>query len=164
MTRSTVHPLHLAIALAMITVAGCAPDSADRDERIREMEARFTPGLHSLMAELGTRHGALWFAGEAGNWPLAGYMVHELEELVEEIEQLHPVYHEVQVAAMLRETTMPAVEQLEEATEAGDGAAFAVAFDRLTAACNQCHAASGRGFIVMQRPATPPYTNLRFAP
>jgi hypothetical protein len=70
----------------------------------------------------------------------------------------------VQVAALLRETTHPTVTGLEQAVEAGDGGAFVVAFDRLTAACNQCHTAADRGAIVIQRPTAPPLTNLRYAP
>jgi hypothetical protein len=115
------------------------------------------------MVDLGIRHASLWFAGEAENWPLADYMIHELEELVEAIEELHPVYREVQVAALIREMTHPAVEALEEAVEGEDRAAFAGAYDRLTAACNACHVASDRGVLVIQRPTAPPLTNLRYS-
>jgi transcription termination factor Rho len=77
--------------------------------------------------------------------------------LIGDIEMLHPVYRDVQVAAMLREMTVPAV-------EAGDRIVFADAFDRFTTACNRCHTASGRGFLVVQRPTQAPLTNLRFEP
>jgi len=151
--------------LAAAALGACAPGSgADADTRFEQLEQRFTPGLHALMADLGVRHASLWFAGEAGNWPLADYMVHEIEELIETIEELHPVYRDVQVAAMLREMTTPAVEDLEEAVEVGDRAAFAGAYDRFTAACNHCHTASDRGFLVVERPTSPPFTNLRFDP
>jgi cytochrome c553 len=152
-----------ALALAS-SAAGCAPDGGGYDARVRELEERLTPGLHSLMVDLGMRHASLWFAGDAGNWPLADYMVHEVEELIGEIEELHPVYRDIQVAALLGEMTMPAVESLEAAVDAGDPAAFVDAYDRFTAACNHCHTASGRAAIVIQRPSAPPQTNLRFEP
>jgi len=85
------------LILASVLFSGCEqpPDTATQDVRIQELRAeledRFTPGLHTLMVDLGMRHASLWFAGEAENWPLADYVVHELEELVEEIEELHPV-------------------------------------------------------------------------
>ncbi len=129
-----------------------------------EMEDRFRPGLHSQMVELQHRHAALWFAGDAGNWALADYMVHELEELVEDMEEINPVYREVPVAELLREMTFPAIELLEEAVEAGDRAAFARGYDHLTTACNACHLASDRAAIVMQRPTAAPLTTLRYAP
>jgi hypothetical protein len=116
------------------------------------------------MIDLGLRHALTWFAGDAENWPLADYMVHELEELTEDIEELHPVYRDIQVAMLLREMTTPAVEALESSVEARDHTAFVAAFDRLTAACNHCHVATEREAIVVQRPTAPPVTNLRFTP
>ncbi len=163
---------------ALVTLLGCcallasACDGADQTEALEariaelqtELEDRFTPGLHTLMVDLSTRHAALWFAGEARNWPLADYMVHELEELIEEIEELHPMYREVRVAELLREMTTPAIELLEAAVEEESRDDFRFAYDQLTTACNACHIATDRAAIVMQRPTVPPLTNLRFDP
>lgn len=156
--------LAVTVLAGLIVLPGCerrAGQGVD-DARVAELEARFTPGLHALMIDLAFRHASLWFAGEAENWPLAGYMVHELEELLEDIEAWHPVYRDIPVAQLLGEMTMPQVEALEGAVADGDGAAFADAYDRLTAACNACHAASDRGYVVMQRPTAPPLANLRY--
>lgn len=154
--------------LSLAVLAACAPPAEEPERRLLELREqlveRFTPGLHTLMVDLGIRHASLWFAGNAENWPLADYMVHELEELVEEIEELHPIYRDVEVAALLGEMTHPAVEALEDAVEDEDRAAFADAYDRLTAACNACHVASDRAALVIQRPTAPPLTNLRFSP
>jgi len=154
--------------LPVLILSACAPPAEEPAPHLQELREelveRFTPGLHTLMVDLGIRHASLWFAGDAENWPLADYMVHELEELVEDIEELHPVYREVQVAALLGEMTHPAVEALEDAVEEEDRAAFVEAYDRLTAACNACHTASDRAALVIQRPTAPPLTNLRFSP
>ncbi len=164
--KSTVTPL----ILVCLLLSGCEqpPDTATQDVRLQELRAeledRFTPGLHTLMVDLGMRHASLWFAGEAENWPLADYMVHELEELVEEIEELHPVYRDVQVAELLREMTTPAVEALETAVDDENLQDFERAYDDLTTACNACHIASDRAAIVMERPTSPPFTNLRYRP
>jgi hypothetical protein len=148
----------------ILVTAGLLPacDAPDASARLDELEARFTPGLHAMMQDLGTRHASLWFAGDAENWALASYMIHELEEVTGDIETLHPEYDGVQVEAMLREMTTPAIEEIEAAIEAGDRAAFAAAFDRLTTACNQCHTAADRTAIVIQRPIAPPQSNLRY--
>lgn len=157
-------------ALLLAVAAGCTPPAGDgvgREEFIgalRGLEERLTPGLHSLMTQVQHRHANLWFAGEAGNWPLADYMLHELEELLAEIEELHPEYLGFPVAALLREMTLPAMEALEETVANGDREAFALAYDNLTSACNHCHVAAERAAIVIQRPTHPPLTNLRFAP
>jgi hypothetical protein len=150
--------------LSLLAGCGGGGGAAVSEARLQELEARFTPGLHSLMLDLGMRHASVWFAGEAGNWPLADYLVHELEELLEDIEELHPVYREIRVAELLGEMTLPAVESLQEAVEAGDRAGFARAYDRLTSACNACHEVADRAAIVIQRPTAPPFTNLRYPP
>jgi hypothetical protein len=157
--------------LALSLVAACeAPETPQTaspealtalEDRLAE---RFTPGLHSLMMELQHRHATLWFAGEAENWALADYYLHELEELIEDIEELHPEYRGVPVAELLGEMTLPAVEALEDAVDDGDLAGFRVAYDQLTTACNACHIASDRAALVMQRPTQAPLTNLRYIP
>jgi hypothetical protein len=153
-----------ALVLSIVLLSGCQPESELANERLDTLEQRFTPGLHALMVDLGVRHASLWFAGEAANWPLTDYMLHEIAELLEEIEELHPVYRDVQVAALLGEMTRPAFESLEQAVERQDQGMFVQEYDRLTTACNHCHTASDRAAIVMQRPTAPPLTNLRYAP
>jgi hypothetical protein len=127
-----------------------------------EMEQRFRPGLHSLMQQVQVRHAQLWFAGEAGNTELAEYQVHELEELIEDIAELHPEYDDRPVAELLEQLLTPALEDVERAIRGEQE--FAAAFDRLTRQCNDCHAATDRRAIVIQRPRTPPLDNLRYTP
>ena len=58
----------------------------------------------------------------------------------------------------------PAVRNVREALAKKDNAAFARAYNRLSASCNACHAAAGVGFLRIQRPKTPLLDNLRHAP
>ena len=153
--------LFLLVVLSLAACQGQQADEAALEDRLSE---RFTPGLHSLMMELQHRHATLWFAGEAENWPLTDYFLHELEELVGDIEELHSIYDEVHIADLLGDVTVPAVEAMEEAVEAVDLAAFVAAYDQLTMACNGCHTPADKAAIVIQRPALPPLTNLRFVP
>jgi hypothetical protein len=155
--RSTV-----VLAAAAGTMASCS--SPADDAHIRELEARFTPGLHSMMVELATRHASVWFAGDAQNWELADYMAHELAEVAEHIGEAHPEYDDIPVATLMAQMTLPAVEELEAAVDARDHGAFVAAYDRLTTSCNACHEASDRAAIVVQRPTAPPLTNVRYAP
>ena len=59
---------------------------------------------------------------------------------------------------------MAPIGEIEAAIKARDGKAFTTAFDKLTAACNACHEAANRGFIVIQRPAASAFPNQSFAP
>jgi len=165
--RSPGSRLGGAALLAAITlVAGCAPaaDTAYLEERLQDLESRFTPGLHTLMGQVGMRHATLWFAGDAGNWPLADYQLHEIEELIEEIETLHPTYDGIPVAQLIGSTTSPALALVEQAVDAGDREAFVLAYDQLTQGCNGCHIASDRAALRIVRPTAPPLTNLEFRP
>jgi hypothetical protein len=155
-----------ALATLLLLLPACAPappdapDTSALEARIQELEERFTPGLHTLMGAMATRHAMLWFAGQAENWALVDYQIHEMEELIEEIEELHPVYDGIPVAQLLGEMTHPAIEALEAAMAARDRAAFTSSFDRLTQACNSCHVAADREVLLIIRPSSPPITNL----
>jgi hypothetical protein len=165
-----------ALAAGFLAVAACdvAPRTggglgggagrASADARFDELEARFRPGLHTLMKDLQFRHANVWFAGEAENWALADYHMHELEELTEDVTALHPTYDDIPVGQLMTSLLEPAVEELAAAIDDGDVAAFEMAFDRMTAQCNACHQQAGREMIVVQRPRTPPFDNVRYAP
>ena len=124
----------------------------------------YEPGLVEFMLTVQSHHAKLWLAGNARNWELAEYQADELKELVEDIATRVPVYKDVPVGKMIEAASLPPLGDVEKAIKAGDGKAFAGAFDKLTAACNACHEAANRGFIVIQRPAASPFPNQSFAP
>jgi hypothetical protein len=124
----------------------------------------YEPGLVEFMMHVQIHHAKLWLAGNARNWDLADYQVDELKELLEDIAKRIPVYKQVPVGKMIEATAMVPIGDVEAAIKARDGKAFASAFDKLTAACNSCHEAANRGFIVVQRPTTSPFPNQSFAP
>jgi hypothetical protein len=124
----------------------------------------YEPGLIEYMAHVQSHHVKIWLAGNARNWELADYQVDELKELLEDVAKRVPKYRDVPVGQMIETTTMAPIGELEAAVKARDSKAFAAAYDKLTAACNNCHEAAGRGFIVIQRPASSPFPNQSFAP
>ena len=124
----------------------------------------YTPSLVEFMMNVQSHHAKLWLAGNARNWDLADYQVDELKELLEDIAKRVPDYKGTPVGKMIESITMPPIGDIESAIKARDSAKFAAAFDQLTAACNACHEAANRGFIVIQRPATSPFPNQSFAP
>lgn len=141
----------LALATAPIHAAG-------------EQAKPYAPGLVEFMMTVQSHHLKLWLAGNARNWELADYQADELKELLEDIVRRIPKYRDVPVGQMIEATTIPAIGEVEAAIKARDPKAFTVAFDKVTAACNACHEAANRGFIVIQRPATSAFPNQSFAP
>jgi len=99
----------------------------------------------------------LWFAGRAGNWPLADYEMGELNEGFEDVTKL-----------LGGDTVDKAVgapmQALQKIIDNKDRADFTAAFDQLTAGCNSCHRTLDHGFIAIQRPTSLPYSNQNFAP
>jgi hypothetical protein len=131
---------------------------------IGEPAKPYEPGLSEFMMVVQSHHTKLWLAGNARNWELADYQVDELKEVLEDIVERIPVYKETPVGKLIETSAMPAVGDIEAAIKTRDGKAFASAFDKLTAACNACHEAANRGFIVVQRPAASAFPNQSFAP
>jgi hypothetical protein len=124
----------------------------------------YEPGLVEFMMTVQSHHAKLWLAGNARNWELAEYQADELKELIEDISTRVPVYKDVPVGKMIEAASLPPLGDVEKAIKARDGKAFANAFDKLTAACNACHEAANRGFIVIQRPSASAFPNQSFAP
>ena len=124
----------------------------------------FTPGLGEIMTLQQMRHLKLWFAGQAGNWPLADYELDELKEGYEDIVKYFPTKDDVPTGPMASAIIEKEVAELNKAIEAKDRKQFTAAFDKLTASCNACHQSSKKQFIVVQRPTANPYANQSFAP
>jgi hypothetical protein len=150
---------------ALLTVAVLTPVHAvDEKPDAQPSTAPYTPGLGEIMTLTQMRHLKLWFAGAAKNWDLAGYELDELKEGFDDAVKYFPTRDDVPIADLIGSTVMPELPNLKRAIDAHDGAKFAAAFDKLTAACNACHQAAKHAFIVIQRPATSPYANQSFAP
>jgi hypothetical protein len=159
----------LSIALGSVLVFasfGCGSDESERitelERRLATMEDLYKPGLHSLMNETLHRHSNLWFAGLAENWELADYQHHELEEVFEDIEELHPEYHGEPVALLLGSMMQPSMDEVEEAIHAMSIVRFREAFTNLTNSCNSCHQATGKAMIVITEPDENMVRNLKF--
>src|SRR5262245_11972020 len=147
----------LAMCLAGLLVTACGRSGTDE---------RFVPGLGELMSLQQMRHVKLWLAGEAGNWELADYEIDELSEGFDDIVRFHPTHKDSPVApkdAIPRMMTQPLAD-VRGAIGRKDAAAFAQAYDALTAGCNSCHQATNFSFNRVQRPASNPYPNQAFAP
>ena len=124
----------------------------------------FKPKLGDIMLSLQTRHAKLSLAGEAQNWALADLQIEELKELFEDAERYYPTFKDVPVKQMIEAIANPAIAEVDKAVTTKDQPGFIRAFRKLTAACNSCHQAANRPFIVIQRPPTSAFPNQSFAP
>ena len=127
-------------------------------------EPVYTPGLGEIMTLTQMRHTKLWFAGEAGNWPLASYEVDELKEGMDDAVTFHPTHKDspLPIPDLIKKIMTEPIKNMEVAVDAKDSMKFVAAFDALTSACNQCHMAANFGFNVVVRPTANPYSNQNF--
>jgi hypothetical protein len=149
----------LAVLIAAVLIApgvGFAQEPA-KQPAPQEPSADNLPGLGEIMTLQQLRHIKLWFAGHAGNWPLADYEVGELNEGFEDVTKL--------LGGDIVESHVGGpIKALEKAVADKNRVAFEAAFDQLSAGCNGCHHTLDHGFIVIQRPTSLPYSNQNFAP
>jgi hypothetical protein len=146
------------IAAAMFMVGpASAQDAAKSAPPPPAANAPEGPGLGEIMTLQQLRHIKLWFAGHAGNWPLADYEIGELEEGFNAVSKLLG-------GDTVEKHVGGPIKALEKAVADKNRAAFEAAFDKLSAGCNSCHHTLDHGFIVIQRPTSLPYSNQSFAP
>jgi len=124
----------------------------------------YAPGLGEIMSATQMRHLKLWYAGEAGNWPLASYEVDELEEGFADAVRFHPQHKDSPrpLTELVPEFTMGPIAALRASINRADPPGFVAAYDALTQGCNACHAATAFSFNVVVRPTANPYANQDF--
>ena len=124
--------------------------------------AAYVPGLGEIMGSIQMRHAKLWFAAKGENWPLAAYELDELKEGFEDAAKYQPDFKGKPIAEMIGPATQKPLAEVAEAIDEKDSLHFVKAYDQLSRACSSCHRSAGRGFIVIQRPTAPPYTDQRY--
>jgi hypothetical protein len=155
--RSFVAAIIAATLSVTFAYAQSAPKPAEPAVAQPGAPEPYQPGLGEIMALQQMRHIKLWFAGSAGNWPLADYEIGELNEGFDDVKNLLG-------ADIVEQQVGAPIAALQKAIDSKNRAAFMAAFDKLSAGCNACHHALDHGFIAIQRPIVLPYSNQSFAP
>ena len=121
-----------------------------------------TPGLGEFMTTMQLHVSKLWFAAKASNSELAGYELDELKEAMEGAKSLHEVKNGVNVSNVLDSVLQTQIAQLAKSIKSKDHTDFQRSYDETLSACNGCHEESGRKFIHIVRPTSPPVTNQKW--
>ena len=147
---------HVAIAVAAWATASLTA-FAD-EQKPAAGQQTYTPRLNSLMILTQLGHFKLWYAGAVQNWPLANYELTQIRANIVDAKRLYPNNSKSDMSAM-----NPAADDLGKAIEAKDSTRFARSFGKLTNACNDCHEASGVGFIKIRIPRLSPIETSPFS-
>jgi hypothetical protein len=164
-----------ALALAFALTVGAAVQSLAQSQQpappaepnklaAPDLPKVYMPGLGEFMLVIQAHHAKLWFAARAQNWPLAEYQLSELKEVLSDVQEMVPTYKSVPVGQMIDAIATGPIAELEKAVEEKKFRSFAAAYNKLTAACNDCHKAASRGFIVIHRPTRSAFPNQDFRP
>jgi hypothetical protein len=123
------------------------------------------PGVGDLMNTLiQPRHAKLGLAGREQNWPLAAYAIHELKLSFDNIGKLQKNWRGLSLPDMFDSTVGEPLHGVFLAIQARDAQKCAAGYERLTAACNNCHEAVNHPFIVIKAPDRSEFPNQEFAP
>lgn len=123
----------------------------------------YTPPLGEIMGLTQMRHSKLWFAGQDKNWDLAKYELGEIEEGLGDVVNYHPVIDkEVKLSDMLHTIVDQPINDVRGSIAEKDIVKFRKSFANLTSACNACHEAAGKEYIVIKIPDSSPYSNQEF--
>ncbi len=153
------------VLLAAIVVLGVVVTI--QINRLQQVVAESTAGDYELavgMSRMQLWMDKLYFSGTAENWPLADFYLHEMEETMEEMMAANLVENDQPLSPLMEALLSPEIEQLEEVVDNANGEAFLRHYDLLVNACNVCHANTGYGYIQIQRPERPAFSNQRFEP
>jgi hypothetical protein len=154
------------MALCVFTVAGCSGDDPSLEElraRLERLEST-APGVGSAMTAAQIHFAKLYYAGQASNWGLAEYELHEVEENLEIAVNLRPEEHGVNLAKLTDDFLQAQLSDLRQSIETEDAGAFHATYEKAMSACNACHVEVERRFLVITLPGAPPVTNQQWEP
>jgi hypothetical protein len=144
-------PLRALALIAAVTLAASA--AAQPADEGRTTPPAYRPGLGDLMtATVQPRHAKLAFAGREKNWVYAAYELRELDEAFDRLSVQWPQWQRVRIVELVETMIREPIDDLGQAIDAKDETKFAAAYAKLTEACNACHQAAKRPFVVIQEP------------
>jgi hypothetical protein len=147
------------VAAMVVVVVGLATPFLVAAQTTQRSSPKYVPRLGDIMSAVQFRHLKLWAAGQKQNWELAAY---ELDQVKAGLAEALTLYSEIPVTSFsVIETPLKSIDS---AISAKNSLEFSKSFKGLTAACNSCHQAIGRGFIFITVPTASPFSNQLFSP
>ena len=125
----------------VLAVANTPTPEAMDDEEESELE------LATFMGQLQTMAHKLNLSIVAENPELSGFYLHEVEEVLEQIEALFPQHDGFPVGEMVTSFALRALDPVEEGLLDEDWSYAARSYERFVESCNGCHDATGHPFI-----------------
>ena len=153
-------------ALALVTgVTLAASAAAQTASESQTAPPPYRPGLGDLMTTtVQPRHTKLGFAGREKNWTYAAYELRELAEAFDRLSVQWPQWQRVRIVELVETMIRDPLYELGLAIKEKNETEYAVAYGKLTEACNACHQAAKRSFVVIQEPRDNMFPDQDFRP
>lgn len=142
-----------AVAIYFITEG----DGRGAGERRADLGNAGEPELAEAMSSMQYYTHKLTLSVEAQNVELAGFYVHEMEELADEIVADIPEYEGHEIGPLVESMLVPEIEALEGRVQQSEWSEASASLDDLIGSCNSCHAMTDHGFVVIERTADNPF-------
>jgi hypothetical protein len=146
----------LVSALALLLLAADPSVAVAQQPAPNAADAAPVPYVLSMGDMMNTlvqpRHTKLGLAGQAGNWPLAGYALVEIRQVFAGIKKAQPRFRGLPVAELVDAALGPPLNAVDAAIKQQDAKKFTIAYDQLTQGCNACHQAVDHPFVVIKAP------------
>lgn len=110
-------------------------------KEVESLKAR-QPTITSLMPDFSERFHVMHYAGDAGDWAVAGHELLELQRIVELAKKISP-----ENGALMEGFLAQKFETINSAIEHGNSDAFNKLLVETVDQCNACHTAVGSSFI-----------------
>jgi hypothetical protein len=149
-------PMLGAIFAAIATLASRVPASPQESNR---PGMAYPSTISDIMGLLQLRHFKQWFAGSAGNWPLAAYEARQIGlEFSVAAKSGDPAFGHHGAARLFASGRRCEGHRGQKQED------FSKGFERLTTACNACHIDAQVEFVKIRMPTSSPFTNQIFPP
>lgn len=160
----TLQKLRLAAALVVLPWLVACPGNGGSAGAPATSSARVAPRTTAeLMTSLHHFHDKLGYALEAGNQPLAAFYLAKVEETLTAAEDLAPL-EGLPVSSMIPAMMSSSIQVITPQIAQGELAKATETYRGMTMACNSCHAATRREYIVIQPASGKAPFNQQFAP
>jgi hypothetical protein len=130
-------------------------------EDVEDVEPHFSLG--QAMGRIQVYANKLWFSGDAENWPLASFYVHELEETMDEVKAHRREEGGQRVDKLIVDFGLQPLEEVELSVELKDVHAFKLSYENLITYCNACHVSTAKPYIRIKTPERPAFDNQHFS-
>jgi hypothetical protein len=119
------------------------------------------PSASVAMADVGFHWSNLWFAGKAGNWPLANYYYSEARNHIRWLIRINPMPKGptgdlVDLQGIFDGLDTSVLKDVKDVIDKQDGARFEAVYRQSLEGCYSCHKSVGRPYLRPQVPAAVP--------